>query len=167
MNYMPKDNYTHLYQDALDGKTSKLAFFIDQYDHILMNATFKDSLAKMKREKITKMMFLLIGRRYFLLKQFDHVLSELFPAGILQYLWDSGYSDIYTRFDEEESDSRRILSLSDLEYGFVIWLALFPIPIIAFICELYSLKFKRMRRKLAGLIEFLLLLRARMSVYHG
>jgi hypothetical protein len=156
-----------LYKEALEGNTPKLAFFIDEFDHKMMNTTFKNSLAIMKGEMLTKMLFLLINRRNILVRQIDQVTRELAPTGIPQYLNDLGSSDLFPQFDEEEIDNRRILSLSDLEYGFVIWLALFPIPIIAFICELYSLKLKRLRRKLAGLIEFLLLLRARMGVYHG
>jgi hypothetical protein len=54
-----------------------------------------------------------------------------------------------------------------MEYGFVIWLALLPIPILTFICEFYTPKAKILRRKLAGLIAFLMQLRARMNVYHG
>jgi hypothetical protein len=156
-----------LYQEALDGNTSKLVFFIDEMDHRQMNTTFKNSLAIMKGEMLTKMVFLLITRRNIFVRQYDQVMERLVPAGIPQYLNNLGYSFVFPRLDQEESDNRRILSLSDLEYGFVIWLTLFPIPIIAFICELCSLKLKKLGGKFVGLIEFLLLLRARMSVYHG
>jgi hypothetical protein len=156
-----------LYQKALDGKTSKLAFVIDEMDHRQMNTTFKKSLATMKGEMLTRMVFLHISKRNIFVRQFDQVIESWVPAGIPQYLFDLGYTVVFPRLDEEESENLRVFSMGDLEYGFVIWLALLPIPIIAFICELCSLEFKRMRRKLVGLIEFLLLLRARMSVYHG
>jgi hypothetical protein len=167
IDYISRHNYTRLYKEALDGNTSKLAFFIDEFEHKLMNTTFKNSLAIMKGEMLTKMNFLHITKKNILVRHFDQVMERLVPAGIPQYLNDLGYSTVFPQIYEEEIDNRRILSLSDLEFGFVIWLALFPIPIIAFICELCSMKLKRMGRKLAGLIEFLLLLRARMSVYHG
>jgi hypothetical protein len=156
-----------VYHQALQENVTKLAFLVEKTNHKNLNSTFLNSLVTMKGERLTKILYVKFTSRNVLIKHFDFMMERLLPAGISQHLWDSGQSDVYRYYDEEETDSLRILALSDVEYGFVIWLATFPIPIIAFICELYSLKFKRMRRKIAGLIEFLLLLRARMSVYHG
>jgi hypothetical protein len=93
-------------------------------------------------------------------RHLDEVLQRLIPFGIPQYLWDLGSQAISYRYDDDVPDNRRILSLGDLEYGFVIWLVTFPIPIFVFICELLSFMAERVVRKFAGLIEFLMLLRA-------
>ncbi|KAG5671323.1 hypothetical protein PVAND_001526 [Polypedilum vanderplanki] len=39
----------------------------------------------------------------------------------------------------EPEDTRRVLSISDLEFGFVIFLGFMSLPIIVFICELHAL----------------------------
>jgi hypothetical protein len=164
--YVSKNVFSTLYEDALRGHVSKHAFFISNLDHKLLNSTFMNSLATMKNEKLTKSIFLKLGKRNPFLNHLNHVMDRSIPFGIPQHLCDAGYSDIYRQYDAEVDDNRRILSLTDVEFGFVIWLATFPLSIIAFICEIKSIKVKRLARKYAGLIEFLLLLRARMSVYH-
>jgi hypothetical protein len=165
--YRNKTEYRNAYNEALHENVSKLAFFISEFDHQLLNSTFMDSLAIMKSERIHRMITISVGPRNPFLEHLDRVMEQLIPAGITQHMWESGYWNIFRRFDVDVPDSRRILALSDVEFGFVIWLATFPFPILVFICELYSLKFKRFLRKFAGLIEFLQLLRARMSVYHN
>jgi hypothetical protein len=155
-----------MYQQAIAGQISRHAFLISELDHKLLNSSFMDSLAIMKGEKIRKMVFVRVGMRNLFSRHLDEIMERLIPSGIPQQLFHYGYSDIFSQFDVEEPDNLRILSISDMEFGFAIWLAAFPLPIIVFICELLSLKVKRKIRKLAGLIQFLRLLRARMSVYH-
>jgi hypothetical protein len=166
LKYSSDTEYRNLYQKALHGNVSKLAFLISEFDHQRLNSTFMDSLQIMKSERIDKMVYLSVNKRNPILKHLDRLMAQLIPSGIPQQIWDLDYWDAFRRFDVDVPESRRILALSDVGYGFVIWLATFPIPILVFICELYSLKAKRVVRKLAGLFEFLRLLRARMSVYH-
>jgi hypothetical protein len=71
----------------------------------------------MKGERLSKMMFLRVGKWNPLVKVLDQVLNRLLPSGIPQHLSDLAHSDVFNHYDEEEEDSRRILSLSDLEYG--------------------------------------------------
>jgi hypothetical protein len=166
MMFHRETDFYNLYYRALIGNVSKLAFMISEFDHQQLNSTFMDSLVVMKSESINKMITLSVGLRIPFSKHLDRVMDQLISSGIAQHMWDSGYWGYFDRFDVDIPESLRVLALSDLEFGFVIWLATFPIPIIAFICELYSLKAKIIVRKLAGLYEFLRLLRARMSVYH-
>jgi hypothetical protein len=67
-------------------------------------------------------------------------------------------------------DSPKILSLKDLEYGFVLFLVAAALSIVVFIGELLSvqvwLKIKRNLRILIGLADFLAVLGARMADYH-
>jgi hypothetical protein len=164
--YRNKTEYRNAYNEALHENVSKLAFFISEFDHQLLKSTYMDSLAIMKTARIHRMITINVGPRNLFLKHLDHVMDQLISSGITQHMWESGYWNIFRRFNVDVPDSRRILALSDVGYGFVIWLATFPFPILVFICELYSLKAKRAVRKIAGLYEFLKLLRARMSVYH-
>jgi hypothetical protein len=166
LKYCSYTEYRNLYQKALHGNVSKLAFLISEFDHQSLNTAYMDSLQIMKSERIYKMVYLSVSKRNPILKHLDRLMAQLIPSGIPKQIWDLGYWEIFRRFDVDVPDSRRILALSDVEFGFVIWLATFPIPILFFICELFSLKAMIVVRKLAGLFEFLRLLRARMSVYH-
>jgi hypothetical protein len=140
---------------------------LDETEHKELNSTYGNSLAKLKDEKLTKMYFVMIHKRNLLVRHLDRVMSWLIPSGIPDYLFQYGSSDIYRRLDLEEPDSRRVLSLSDVEFGFVIWLATFPFPIAVFIYEVLSVKVKEMMRDFAGFFQFFMLLKARMKEYHG
>jgi hypothetical protein len=138
--------------------------------HRELNSTYGNSLATMKGEKITKMFFVLMQKRNLLARHLDRVMDLLIPSGIPDCLSQYGLSDIYRRLDLEEPDSRRVLSLSDVEFGFVIWLATFPFPIAVFINEVLTVKVEEMIRairELAGFFQFFMLLKARMKAYHG
>jgi hypothetical protein len=140
---------------------------MDEIEHKELNSTFGNSLAKLKEEKMAKMYFVLIHKRNVFSMHIDRVMSWLIPSGIPDYLFKYGSSDIYRRLDLEEPDSRRVLSLSDIEFGFVIWLATFPFPIAVFIYEVFSVKVKEMMRDFAGFFQLFMLIKARMNIYHG
>jgi hypothetical protein len=101
-----------------------------------------------------------------LVNHIDEILNRLIEAGLEKYHFN--YYDWVTvsRFDNEPEDTRRIFSLNDLEYGFVLWLAACLGSFLVFIYEINSLRLRRKLRVLIGLVDFLRLLRARMADYH-
>jgi hypothetical protein len=138
---------------------------MDELDHKLLNSTFLDSLATMKGERLMKSVFIAVGHKNPFKRHLNQLLDRWIPSGITQHLCNLAYSDIFQQFDVEVEESLRVLSLGDMEFGFVIWLGTVPIPIIAFVCEILSMLIKKMVRNVAGAIGMLTLLRTRMSFY--
>jgi hypothetical protein len=135
--------------------------------HSQFNATFHRSLAIMKNARLTKVFAFRFVKNHFLIKTLNHVISQLTPAGIPNYLADYGQWYLFRRLDEDViEDSRRIFSLGDLEYGFVLFLGAATVSILVFIGELLSVQVKRKLEMMIGLVDFLRVLRARMADYH-
>jgi hypothetical protein len=95
------------------------------------------------------------------------VLEKTIPAGIPQYFYKYEQEDRYRisgHKNEEILESRRILSLNDLEYGFVLWAIACGISTTVFIIEYLGPKFMKVRDSV-GIIYFMRLLRARLSQF--
>jgi hypothetical protein len=107
---------------------------------------------------------------HFLMKTLNHVISQLTPTGIPNNLADFSHWYLFRRLVEGVVDSRRILSLKDHEYGFVMFFGAAALSIVVFFGELLSfqvwLKLKQKLRISIGLADFLRVLRARMANYH-
>jgi hypothetical protein len=88
------------------------------------------------------------------------VMERIIPAGIPQYLWE--YEQNYRRKGlktEAVMDNRRILTLADLEYGFVLWSIAIGISTAVFLAEVLESKLKRFIMASVGLFYFMKLLR--------
>ncbi|KAG5679167.1 hypothetical protein PVAND_008757 [Polypedilum vanderplanki] len=161
------NEFLRSYEAALNGDTkSKYAFFVDTHVHATLNISFKDSLPIMKNEKMTKSASITMFRHTFITQPIDETINELIPSGILQHENDFGSWYYYRPVDVEDEDPRRILSMFDLEFGFVIFLGFLGLSVVVFICELNGLFVKRQLRKLFGLYEFLRVIRERLKDYH-
>ncbi|KAG5667570.1 hypothetical protein PVAND_015547 [Polypedilum vanderplanki] len=161
------DDYKLFYEAALNGDTkSKYAFFASAYLHAILNSTFKDSLPIMKNERMTKKTHIYMVKQNVLTQAIDERINELMPSGILQHESDYGMWYLHRPVDVEIPDSRRILAMSDLEFGFVIFLGFLGLAIVVFICELHALYVRRELKKLLGLYEFMRVIRERLRDYH-
>ncbi|KAG5673112.1 hypothetical protein PVAND_003186 [Polypedilum vanderplanki] len=156
-----------LYQQALDGNTNrKYAFLTNTLLHLYFNSYYKQSLPIMRNEKLTKQLGVSFQMNDMLLYNLNEIIGRLTSAGIPQYLYDMGVQTWYPPYQEEFKDTRRILSMIDLEFGFVLFLAAAFLSIMVFICELHALYVKRKFKNLLGLYEFLRVLREKLKDYH-
>jgi hypothetical protein len=158
----------YYYGIALKGKNlGKLAFLVHTFSHAQLNDTFKDSLSIMTHEIFSRPFAFAIGRNNMLLGHFNYFIDRLIPAGIMKHLINYGVWNLFRPLVVESVDNRRILSLQDLEFGFVIWLVAISVCFQVFLYEtILALRIRRWLRKLIGLVEFLRVLRARMADYH-
>ncbi|KAG5671297.1 hypothetical protein PVAND_001502 [Polypedilum vanderplanki] len=145
---------------------TKFAFFVKKQNHIFFNSTFKNSLPTMQNEKLTKMIAFSSYGNNVLMSQIKEVINKLIPSGIPKHLNDYGLWYLFRPVDVEIEDPRRVLSMSDLEFGFVIFLVALAFSIVVFLCEIVSLSVKRRLRKLIGLYEFVRIIRERLKDYH-
>ncbi|KAG5669349.1 hypothetical protein PVAND_017237 [Polypedilum vanderplanki] len=165
-----KEIFYFLYKESLDEKSQKkFAFLVFETLHAELNTTFKNSLPIMDNERITKEFSYGIIKNSLLSYEIFDVISQLIPSGITKHLAEYGMWFINRAIDLEIVDSRRILSLKDLEFGFVIWLASLSLPITCFICEILSVKGKFLIKNLKEFSEMKIIkkvLKPLMEKYH-
>ncbi|KAG5671333.1 hypothetical protein PVAND_001536 [Polypedilum vanderplanki] len=166
-----KVNYStlsSLYEEALFEKSSqKYAFYISEDKHRILNKTFKNSLPKMDTFKINMLSEgIAIPKHCIFQQQFDDVIAQLIPSGILKHL-ENLRKWYYNRpIEEEPEDSLKVLSMSDLEFGFIIFLIAALLSIVVFIYEFLFLNLKKNFIKLIDLYEFLNALKEVLNKYH-
>ncbi|KAG5679817.1 hypothetical protein PVAND_009355 [Polypedilum vanderplanki] len=165
--FIHDDDLKLFYNQALKGTAdSKYAFFVTHEMHSMLNDIFKDSLPVMENDQFQEMIEFIFDRNCILLENFDDLMAKLIPSGILQFLNKLKKWFYYTPLIDDNEDTRKILSLKDLEYGFVLFLTAGSISIFVFICELHALYVRRQMRKLLGLYEFIRIVRERLKDYH-
>ncbi|KAG5669524.1 hypothetical protein PVAND_017411 [Polypedilum vanderplanki] len=147
-----RPKFMEYYEKALNKTlTTKYAFFVSNYFHAAMNETAKNSLSIMDNERITELMgFSLFGNNI-LQVHLNDIISQLIPSGIIQHLNEFGVWYFFRRLFIEDEDSRRILSMTDLEFGFVIWIISLSLPITCFIIEILNGNYEKLRKKAKGI----------------
>lgn len=67
----------------------------------------------------------------------DRKLQQLFTAGIIEY-YESDYKSYLNqkRYEHLNPDGPKVLTMNDLNAGFVIWIVSVSFAIFAFLCEL-------------------------------
>jgi hypothetical protein len=165
------NSYRKIYVDTLlENHDRKFAFMIQNLAHSQLNATIGKSLETMKGERLRKDLSYIMSKNHFLLGHLNHVISRFIPAGISKHLVDYGDWYLMRKLKEEILDTRRVLSLKDLDFGFVLFLGAAGVSVLVFFGELLSqqvwLKLRRKLKVLIGIWDFLRVLRERMKDYH-
>ncbi|KAG5670862.1 hypothetical protein PVAND_001095 [Polypedilum vanderplanki] len=101
-----------------------------------------------------------------LLFYINDIISRLIPSGILHIQVKYGSWSLNRPVEAEPEDTKKILSISDLEFGFVIFLGFLSLATVVFVCELHALYVRRQLSKLLGLYEFIRVIRERLKDYH-
>jgi hypothetical protein len=159
--------FAQCYKMALKGKSDqKFAFLVNTIIHSHYNTTFQNTLTTMENERTSKLSAFGLGWNNMLLNRLNALIRRLNEAGISDYLDDYGQWFISRIFIEEVVDPRRILSLDDLGFGFVIWLVACFVSVLVFVIEILNVKLKMMFKSLIRLLQFLIVLRARLNYYH-
>jgi hypothetical protein len=156
------------YKDALDGTAQhKHAFFLDDITHVGLNWTYKRSLTILSGDRSTKEYSYMLGKNNMVHLQLNRLIKRLKPTGIIQHLFDFGVWHFYRTHMLPPDDPRKILSLNDLGFGFVIFLAAIFASFLVFLYEvILAVRIRRWLRKLIGLVDFLRVLNARLENYH-
>ncbi|KAG5676498.1 hypothetical protein PVAND_006329 [Polypedilum vanderplanki] len=156
------ENFKLYYKAVFRRFNQKLAFLISPMVHAQFNRTFKRSLIIMKNEKSTRKFSYSISQNNFLYENFDNFLTNLIPSGIPKYLVDYARWAMFKSLENVKNDHRRILSMFDLEFGFVIWLFACLISFLVFSYEVLNIKFRKWLKEFIALIEILLFLRVKL-----
>ncbi|KAG5671269.1 hypothetical protein PVAND_001475 [Polypedilum vanderplanki] len=155
------------YSNAFEkDQKNKYAFIITKSTHDFWISELKGSLPILPIEKFTKDMSIFTMKNSILFVQMNQIMNKFIETGIAQHLLDYAVWFLWRPSDKKVEDPRKVLSMSDLEFGFVIFLGFLSLPVVVFICELLSLKVRRQMRKLVGLYEFMRIIRERLKDYH-
>ncbi|KAG5671307.1 hypothetical protein PVAND_001512 [Polypedilum vanderplanki] len=168
LKFTKTDLFIDLYKRALDGETkSKYAFFTtDISEQAAWKKVFNGSLFTLENEILSKPLAVSSPLNNILQYQLNKLVDHLIPSGILNHLVNYGVWHLHRPIYIEPEDSKRVLSMSDLQFGFVIFLGFMSLPIVVFICELHALYVRRQFRTLLGLYEFVRVIRERLKDYH-
>jgi hypothetical protein len=134
--------------------------------HSSLNRTFQSSLTMMQSERTKKLSAFGMPANNMLMSQLNNLIRRLNEAGITKHLIEFGKWFFSRIFIEEVVDPRRILSLNDLGFGFVIWLAACFVSFSVFVMEILIFIFKNNLTRIVGLFELLSVLKARLANYH-
>jgi hypothetical protein len=101
-------------------------------------------------------------RNHFIFHLTDNIVGELLPSGILQH--SKEYHWFFTDLkDSYEERGPKVLRITDLSFGFVLWLAACCVSSIAFVTECVIPKIKHLFNSMFGLVLFLMVLRWKLS----
>ncbi|KAG5667697.1 hypothetical protein PVAND_015668 [Polypedilum vanderplanki] len=147
------EDFESFYQSALNVHPKfKSAFLVSNFHHAVLNSTFKNSLTIMSNEKLSKSVGYAVTKNMFLFNHLNFIISQLIPTGIAKNQDNYGLWFNFRPFDIEIVDPRRILSLTDLEFGFFLWLFSLSLPITCFLCEILAGIFKKIKSNTKNLI---------------
>lgn len=162
-----KQTFAELYEEALDGKNeAKFAFFLENRKHAIFNTTYKRSLTIMQKEKLSNSFGLVMVRNAPIFNHVNRILDRLIPSGIAKHLIEYGSWHLSRPLPHEFIDPRKILSMSDLEFGFVIWLVACFASFLVFVYERCGSWIDRKCRNLLVIIDFVKLLKWILADYH-
>ncbi|KAG5670882.1 hypothetical protein PVAND_001114 [Polypedilum vanderplanki] len=167
MLFLDNHEFLILYSQAIFETSSvKYAFFVSDEINLALTTVYRTSLPIMENEKITRTLSYKMFGNDVLSVHFNDMISKFIESGITRSLYDFELWYNYRPSDKEIKDTRRILSMSDLEFGFMIFAGFLLLAFAVFMCEINSLLCRRHFRKFVGLYEFLRLIRARSRDYH-
>lgn len=159
------DDIPEIYAKVLNGSLKKFAFLVSDTTHNRLNKTFDTSLPIMQEERSSSGISIKFSSPIF--HEFHRREAfRLVASGIPKFLHEHGTWSVYRPVEEEIEDPRKVLTIQILEFGFVVWLIAVVPAIFVFFCEVLFTFLKRKIINLAGLIEFLKLLRAKLENYH-
>ncbi|KAG5674209.1 hypothetical protein PVAND_004189 [Polypedilum vanderplanki] len=131
------------YNHSLKEKaTPKFAFLVEAEVNNVIENCYDKSLPVMKNEKISKSSGYFMPKNHMLLLHMKKLFDELIPTGILEHLHQYGVWFINRPTYKDPGDPRKILSLNDLKFGFVMFIAALFVSTIVFIYELHALFLK-------------------------
>lgn len=141
----PNYNYfNEEYRKVLEGESNrKVAFYVSESVHASLNSTFRNSLEILKNEKLKFLRMFSFNRNNMMIEHLSDILGKFHPMGITKYHieYEKWLKTRPPSVDIE--DSRKVLSMTDLEFYFVIWVPCLFVAFVVFIFEIRSLWMKR------------------------
>jgi hypothetical protein len=120
------------------------------------------SLIELDETLLTTQVGYFFYRNNYMFHLTNRAVGALIPAGIMQNLNEYHFWFTEGKPEAEEDEGPSVLSVTDLSFGFVIWLAACGISTFIFAIEWSKPRIKRLIRTTIGLVLFLTLLNRRL-----
>lgn len=123
---------------------------------LLYESIGKMSGAELQEEFLTIQIGLALPNNHFMYELLEESIRLLMPSGVLRHDRDFYKSSVcYKTINEIFIKRPKILSINDLEFGFVIWLVACGFSITAFVIEVSYVYLKYTIMQITGLIYLL------------
>jgi hypothetical protein len=153
-----------LFVSQMKNGSARLACFGDM-DFVNSRFHSNETFIILEEYLLRTQMGLIFVKNHFMFHLTDKVVGELIPSGILQHSHD--YHWFFTDMkDKPEELGPQVLRVTDLSFGFVLWLIACGISTAVFVVEWLIPRVKRIIRTAVGLVLFLRLLRQRLNVVY-
>jgi hypothetical protein len=146
------------------NSSAKIAIFSDS-DCIASKFCFNETFILLEQVLLTSQEGFLFGQNHFIFQLTDKIVGELLPSGILQHSRDYHWFFAESKETPEELGPQ-VLRVTDLSFGFVLWLAACGISTAVFVVEWLIPRVKQFIRTSIGLIIFLKLLRQHLNIVY-
>lgn len=159
------NDFAQYYFANKDNHTMKLAFFMPEDTLFDLNAQCKCRARVLSECLFTIQIGLSTYRNHFLFDILEKVMEKFIPMGIVQHLFEF-YMWIHNRPDISDDSKRpQVFCVSDLSFGFILWLIACGISTAGYFLEIIMFKLKKRAKTLSGLVLFIVLLWERMQHY--
>jgi len=143
---------SRLYCTFLADDKEKTAFFMEEIQFAAMNSICRGSAFKLKGFWMNPVLTTLATpRNSFIYDVLNEVLEKLVPAGIPQHLDMFHTEMLFKAYKPFVDKSPKVLKITDLSFGFVLWLCACGFSASSFLCEMLILKFRKRLRSCIGL----------------
>ena len=140
------------YCENYDKTEAKLAFFFEDIQYKTFSGMCKGAAIKLKNfDLIPATAILATFGSSFIHEALTEILNKIIPAGIPQYLYEFHTEMVFKKYEPIVDKRPKVLTIHDLTFGFVLWLAACGISITGFLLEILRLKLRKILRKLIGL----------------
>jgi hypothetical protein len=149
------------------NSTAKMAFFLfDEREHLFNGNCKVSSPRKITPDLYHEIPYSIgVHKNCLLYDLLLNVMERTVTAGIPQYFRSYNF-EMNWNFKSNRKlaeDNRRILSLNDLEYGYVLWLIACGISTTVFLIELLGSKLKKIKENLSDVFRFLKMINTRFA----
>jgi hypothetical protein len=118
--------------EKLPDYSLKTAVAVSKIDYVSITRAFKN-IKVIQQSYMLESFSTCTDRNNFAFKVTDYVMTYMFQGGITQHL----YKYVVKTFFPEEESGPSVLSLEDLDFGFIIWLIACAIAIFVFLMEIF------------------------------
>lgn len=159
-------NFDNHFISQHQNESAKLAFYLTNQRLNQLNV-ITGHKSEIFQVIMTRQIGFGMDRNYYFYSLIEETLQQLIPTGIVKHLNDYHQWVLYERYDSEKNVGPKVLTMTDLEFGFVLWLIACLMCIAGFLLEVvyfYTyLKFMFLAKQLIGMILFVKLLALRLA----
>lgn len=144
------------YSIQIRNSSAKLAFFLEDRVYFVLRHIYEKEGILLPQNFFTFHRGFALIQNHFIYPLIQEAVRRLSPSGIIRFLWEKVYLKIPI------NKRPQVLTIDDLRFGFMVWLAAFGISSLVFVCEVTWVRTKnfviKITRAIIGIVLFLELL---------